>query len=67
MRITVDIDANQLKEIQLATGQHKKSPAIRQALCYGGHHAGRTTRVAYHPYPEQHNSEPLEAVEVNAI
>ncbi|HJP31714.1 MAG TPA: type II toxin-antitoxin system VapB family antitoxin [Candidatus Latescibacteria bacterium] len=32
MRITVDIDANQLKEIQLATGQHKKSPAIRQAL-----------------------------------
>ena len=32
MRITVDIDESQLRTIQQATGQRKKSPAIRQAL-----------------------------------
>ena len=32
MRITVDIDEKQLTAIQRATGQRKKSPAIRQAL-----------------------------------
>jgi hypothetical protein len=32
MRITVDIDESQLQVIQQATGQQKKSPAIRQAL-----------------------------------
>ena len=32
MRITVDIDEMQLREIQQATGQRKKAPAIRQAL-----------------------------------
>jgi hypothetical protein len=32
MRITLDIDESQLEEIQQATGQQKKSPAIRQAL-----------------------------------
>ncbi len=32
MRITVDIDESQLHAIQQATGQRKKSPAIRQAL-----------------------------------
>ena len=32
MRITVDIDESQLQAIQEATGQQKKSPAIRQAL-----------------------------------
>ncbi len=32
MRITVDIEESQLKAIQNATGQQKKSPAIRQAL-----------------------------------
>lgn len=32
MRITVDIDEAQLREVQDATGQRKKSPAIRQAL-----------------------------------
>jgi hypothetical protein len=32
MRITVEIDAYDLKEIQKATGQRKKSPAVRRAL-----------------------------------
>ena len=32
MRITVDIDEKQLTAIRRATGQRKKSPAIRQAL-----------------------------------
>ena len=32
MRITFDIDANDLKEIQKITGQKKKSPAISRAL-----------------------------------
>ena len=32
MRITVDIDEAQLRAVQEATGQRKKSPAIRQAL-----------------------------------
>ena len=32
MRITVDIDEDQLNVIQRATGERKKSPAIRQAL-----------------------------------
>lgn len=32
MRITVDIDESKLRVIQQATGQRKKSPAIRQAL-----------------------------------
>ena len=32
MRITVDIDANDLKQIQKITGQKKKSPAVSQAL-----------------------------------
>ena len=32
MHITIDIDESQLQAIQLATGQLKKSPAIRQAL-----------------------------------
>ncbi|MSU20871.1 MAG: hypothetical protein EXS30_05700 [Pedosphaera sp.] len=32
MRITVDIDAAELKQIQKITGQKKKSPAVSQAL-----------------------------------
>jgi len=32
MRITFEIDANALKEIQKITGQKKKSPAITSAL-----------------------------------
>ena len=32
MRITIEIDASDLKEIQKTTGQKKKSPAISQAL-----------------------------------
>lgn len=32
MRITVEIDAKELKQIQKATGQKKKSPAVSQAL-----------------------------------
>jgi Arc/MetJ family transcription regulator len=32
MRITVEIDAKDLKQIQQFTGQKKKSPAVSQAL-----------------------------------
>jgi hypothetical protein len=32
MRITCDINANDLKQIQKTTGQKKKSPAINRAL-----------------------------------
>jgi Arc/MetJ family transcription regulator len=32
MRITVDIDAKVLRQIQTFTGQKKKSPAVSQAL-----------------------------------
>jgi len=32
MRLTIDIDANDLKRIQDITGRRKKSPAIAQAL-----------------------------------
>jgi hypothetical protein len=32
MRITFDIDVNDLKQIQKITGQKKKSPAINRAL-----------------------------------
>lgn len=32
MRITVDIDANELRQIQKLTGERKKSPAISRAL-----------------------------------
>ena len=32
MRITIDVDANELKQIQKITGEKKKSPAIAQAL-----------------------------------
>jgi Arc/MetJ family transcription regulator len=32
MRITIDVDASELKQIQRITGQKKKSPAIAQAL-----------------------------------
>lgn len=32
MRITIEIDANELKQIQRITGKKKKSPAISQAL-----------------------------------
>ncbi|HOY58873.1 MAG TPA: type II toxin-antitoxin system VapB family antitoxin [Verrucomicrobiota bacterium] len=32
MRITIDVDANELKQIQKITGKKKKSPAIAQAL-----------------------------------
>jgi Arc/MetJ family transcription regulator len=32
MRITIDVDANELRQIQRITGQKKKSPAIAQAL-----------------------------------
>jgi Arc/MetJ family transcription regulator len=32
MRITIEIDARELRRIQAATGQKKKSPAVNQAL-----------------------------------
>jgi Arc/MetJ family transcription regulator len=32
MRITIEMDANDLKEIQKITGQKKKSPAVSRAL-----------------------------------
>ena len=32
MRITIDVDANDLKQIQRITGRKKKAPAIAQAL-----------------------------------
>ena len=32
MRLTIDVDASDLKRIQKATGQKKKSPAVSQAL-----------------------------------
>ena len=32
MRITFEIDANDLKQIQKITGQKKKSPAVAKAL-----------------------------------
>jgi hypothetical protein len=32
MRITIDVDASELKRIQRITGEKKKSPAIAQAL-----------------------------------
>jgi Arc/MetJ family transcription regulator len=32
MRITIDVDATDLKQIQKLTGQKKKSPAVSQAL-----------------------------------
>ena len=32
MRITVEIDASQLRQIQKATGQKKRSPAVSKAL-----------------------------------
>jgi Arc/MetJ family transcription regulator len=32
MRITIEIDANDLKQIQKITGQKKKSPAVSRAL-----------------------------------
>ena len=32
MRITIEIDAKDLKRVQAATGQRKKSPAVNQAL-----------------------------------
>ncbi|MDQ6632903.1 MAG: type II toxin-antitoxin system VapB family antitoxin [Verrucomicrobiota bacterium] len=32
MRITVEIDAKELKQIQQVTGQKKKSPAVSRAL-----------------------------------
>lgn len=32
MRITIDVDAGELKQIQKLTGQKKKSPAVSQAL-----------------------------------
>jgi Arc/MetJ family transcription regulator len=32
MRVTIEIDANELSKIQKITGQKKKSPAISQAL-----------------------------------
>lgn len=32
MRITVDIDATELKRIQKITGEKKKSPAVAKAL-----------------------------------
>jgi Arc/MetJ family transcription regulator len=32
MRVTIEIDANKLKQIQRITRQKKKSPAIGQAL-----------------------------------
>ena len=32
MRITIEVDATELKQIQKITGQKKKSPAVTQAL-----------------------------------
>ena len=32
MRITIDVDATELKQIQKLTGEKKKSPAIAKAL-----------------------------------
>ncbi|MBI3850475.1 MAG: type II toxin-antitoxin system VapB family antitoxin [Verrucomicrobia bacterium] len=32
MRVTIEVDATELKQIQQITGQKKKSPAITQAL-----------------------------------
>ena len=32
MRVTIEVDAAELKKIQKITGQKKKSPAISQAL-----------------------------------
>mgnify|MGYP001563241898 CR=1 FL=1 len=32
MRVTVEVDASELKQIQKLTGQKKKSPAISHAL-----------------------------------
>ncbi len=32
MRITIDVDASELRRIQKITGQKKKSPAVSQAL-----------------------------------
>jgi metal-responsive CopG/Arc/MetJ family transcriptional regulator len=32
MRITIEVDANELNQIQRITGKKKKSPAIAQAL-----------------------------------
>ena len=32
MRITIEVDANELEQIQRITGKKKKSPAIAQAL-----------------------------------
>jgi Arc/MetJ family transcription regulator len=32
MRITFEIDANELRQIQKITGQRKKSPAVSRAL-----------------------------------
>jgi len=32
MRITIEIDASELKKIQQLTGQKKKSPAVSRAL-----------------------------------
>jgi metal-responsive CopG/Arc/MetJ family transcriptional regulator len=32
MRITVDIDVNEIKKIQKITGEKKKSPAVAKAL-----------------------------------
>ena len=32
MRVTIDVDAQDLKQIQKITGQKKKSPAVAQAL-----------------------------------
>jgi hypothetical protein len=32
MRVTIEVDASELKQIQKLTGQKKKSPAISQAL-----------------------------------
>lgn len=32
MRITIDVDASDLRTIQKITGQKKKSPAVSQAL-----------------------------------
>ncbi len=32
MRITLNIDDKQLKEVQASTGLHKKSPAIERAV-----------------------------------
>ena len=32
MRITIDVDAKELKKIQIITGEKKKSPAIVEAL-----------------------------------